>query len=105
MRGCPCPSGTAGVEPVVPDADAPITARVQESGGVILGSTVMPDWGMLSSGVSSLHGITRSPWNPRVDHGRLQLRAPEPRPPRATARSTSAPTSAARSGSRAPGWG
>lgn len=24
----------------------------------------MPDWGMLSSGVSSLSGITRSPWNP-----------------------------------------
>src|SRR5690348_5750218 len=24
----------------------------------------MPDWGMLSSGVSSLHGISRSPWNP-----------------------------------------
>ncbi len=62
--GVPMPSGTAGVEPVVPDRDAPITERVLESGGVILGSTVMPDWGMLSSGVSSLHGITRSPWNP-----------------------------------------
>ncbi len=24
----------------------------------------MPDWGMLSSGVSSLHGTTRSPWDP-----------------------------------------
>jgi aspartyl-tRNA(Asn)/glutamyl-tRNA(Gln) amidotransferase subunit A len=31
---------------------------------VVLGSTVMPDWGMLSSGVSSLHGISRSRWNP-----------------------------------------
>ncbi|MBI0311706.1 amidase [Streptomyces javensis] len=63
-RGVPMPSGNAGTEPVVPDADAPITARVLECGGVILGSTVMPDWGMLSSGVSSRHGITRSPWNP-----------------------------------------
>lgn len=62
-RGVPMPSGTAGVVPLVPEHDAPITARVLESGGVILGSTVMPDWGMLSSGVSSLHGITRSPWN------------------------------------------
>ena len=62
--GIPMHSGTAGVEPVIPDRDAPITARVLESGGVVLGSTVMPDWGMLSSGVSSLHGITRSPWNP-----------------------------------------
>lgn len=63
-RGVPMPSGNAGVQPVVPDQDAPITARVLESGGVVLGSTVMPDWGMLSSGVSSLHGITRSPWDP-----------------------------------------
>lgn len=63
-KGIPMCSGNAGVEPVVPKADAPITARIAESGGVVLGSTVMPDWGMLSSGVSSLHGITRSPWNP-----------------------------------------
>jgi aspartyl-tRNA(Asn)/glutamyl-tRNA(Gln) amidotransferase subunit A len=62
-KGVPMPSGTAGVAPTVPERDAPITARVLESGGVVLGSTVMPDWGMLSSGVSSLHGISRSPWN------------------------------------------
>ena len=63
-RGVPMPAGNAGVDPVVPDQDAPVTARVLEAGGVVLGSTVMPDWGMLSSGVSSRHGITRSPWNP-----------------------------------------
>ena len=62
--GLPMPSGNAGTEPRVADANAPITDRVLESGGVVLGSTTMPDWGMLSSGVSSLHGITRSPWNP-----------------------------------------
>lgn len=62
--GVPMPAGNAGVDPVVPVTDAPVTARVLEAGGVVLGSTVMPDWGMLSSGVSSLHGITRSPWNP-----------------------------------------
>lgn len=63
-KAIPMPVGNAGVDPVVPECDAPITARVLESGGVVLGSTVMPDWGMLSSGVSSLHGISRSPWNP-----------------------------------------
>ncbi|WP_237565366.1 amidase [Ornithinimicrobium cavernae] len=67
--GIPMPSGTAGVEAVIPDRDAPVTARVVESGGVVLGSTVMPDWGMLSSGVSSLHGVTRSPWDPRWTTG------------------------------------
>lgn len=68
-KGVPMPTGTAGVEPQVPLADAPATTRIQESGGVVLGSTVMPDWGMLSSGVSSLHGITRSPWNPTWTSG------------------------------------
>jgi len=61
--GIPMRAGNAGVEPHLPEADAPVTCRVIEAGGVVLGSTVMPDWGMLSSGVSSLHGITRSPWN------------------------------------------
>lgn len=59
--GVPMPSGTAAVTPVVPTVDAPVTARLLEAGAVVLGSTVMPDWGMLSSGVSSLHGVTRSP--------------------------------------------
>ena len=68
-RGVPMPAGTAGARPRIPSADAPVTARVQESGGVVLGSTVMPDWGMLSSGVSSRHGITRSPWNPAWSPG------------------------------------
>jgi len=36
---------------------------VREAGCVILGKTTMPDFGMLASGVSSLHGITRNPWN------------------------------------------
>jgi aspartyl-tRNA(Asn)/glutamyl-tRNA(Gln) amidotransferase subunit A len=35
---------------------------VREAGAVILGKTTMPDYGMLSSGLSSLHGVTRNPW-------------------------------------------
>ena len=71
--GVPMPAGNAGVEPVVPTRSSPVVERVEESGGVVLGSTVMPDWGMLSSGVSSLHGITRSPVGPHPDDGRLEL--------------------------------
>jgi aspartyl-tRNA(Asn)/glutamyl-tRNA(Gln) amidotransferase subunit A len=59
--GVPARGGTAGSSPVVPEEDSPIVARLLEGGAVIVGSTTMPDWGMLSSGVSSLHGITRSP--------------------------------------------
>ena len=62
--GVPMPGGTALPGPRVPAANAPITDRILEGGGVIMGSTTMPDWGMLSSCVSSLHGVTRSAWNP-----------------------------------------
>ncbi|GAA1905161.1 amidase [Lapillicoccus jejuensis] len=62
--GVPMPAGHAGADPVVPQRSSPVADRVTEAGGVVLGSTVMPDWGMLSSGVSSRHGITRSPWDP-----------------------------------------
>lgn len=67
--GVAMPSGCAAVEPVVPQRDSPVVARILESGGVIVGSTVMPDWGMLSSGVSSVHGVTRSPWDLRLTTG------------------------------------
>jgi aspartyl-tRNA(Asn)/glutamyl-tRNA(Gln) amidotransferase subunit A len=62
-RGDPAPIGTrANEEAAAQDADAPPAARVREAGAVILGKTTMPDYGMLSSGLSSLHGITRNPW-------------------------------------------
>jgi aspartyl-tRNA(Asn)/glutamyl-tRNA(Gln) amidotransferase subunit A len=62
-RGDPAPVGTRANEDVPPQrADAPAAARVREAGCVILGKTTMPDFGMLSSGVSSLHGVTRNPW-------------------------------------------
>lgn len=67
--GVPMSAGHAGAEPVVPQHSSPIADRIAESGGVVVGSTVMPDWGMLSSGVSSRHGITRSPWDHRWTTG------------------------------------
>jgi aspartyl-tRNA(Asn)/glutamyl-tRNA(Gln) amidotransferase subunit A len=62
-RGDPSPIGTRANEGTPPQpADAPPAARVREAGCVILGKTTMPDYGMLSSGLSSLHGVTRNPW-------------------------------------------
>lgn len=68
-EGRPKPSGTALPNPVVASANAPTTDRLLEAGLVVLGSTTMPDWGMLSSGVSSLHGITRGGLNPAHTSG------------------------------------
>lgn len=62
-RGHPAPIGTRANEDALPQAeDSPPAARLREAGCVILGKTTMPDYGMLSSGLSSLHGITRNPW-------------------------------------------
>src|SRR5688500_5910743 len=63
-RGDPAPIGTrAYADTPAQAADAPAAARVREAGCVMLGKTTMPDFGMLSSGLSSIHGITRNPWN------------------------------------------
>jgi aspartyl-tRNA(Asn)/glutamyl-tRNA(Gln) amidotransferase subunit A len=62
-KGVPMPLGTAAGDMTPMPADAPPSARVREAGCVLLGKTTMPDYGMLASGVSSLHGITRNPWD------------------------------------------
>ncbi len=62
-KGVPVPLGTAATELVPAAADAPPAARVCEAGAIILAKTTMPDYGMLSSGRSSFHALTRNPWN------------------------------------------
>jgi len=68
-RGTPVPLGTAA-RPLVPAADdAPSAARLREDGAVLLAKTTMPDYGMLSSGLSSFHPLTRNPWDPSKNPG------------------------------------
>src|SRR3954465_5572186 len=62
--GIPTPLGTAAAELVPATADAPVAARLREAGAVVVAKTTMPDYGMLTSGLSSLHPTTRNPWNP-----------------------------------------
>ena len=62
-RGVPMPLGTAASELNRSAVDAPPAARLRESGAVIVGKTTMPDYGMLSSGLSSFHPLTRNPWD------------------------------------------
>jgi aspartyl-tRNA(Asn)/glutamyl-tRNA(Gln) amidotransferase subunit A len=63
VKGFASPLGTAAGDMTPAAVDSPPAARVREAGCVLLGKTTMPDYGMLVSGVSSLHGITRNPWN------------------------------------------
>ena len=62
-RGTPTPLGTAATLLAPALHDAPPAARLREAGAVILGKTTMPDYGMLSSGLSSFHPLARNPWD------------------------------------------
>jgi aspartyl-tRNA(Asn)/glutamyl-tRNA(Gln) amidotransferase subunit A len=62
-KGVPVPLGAASVKLVPSAVDAPPAARLREAGAVIFSKTTMPDYGMLSSGLSSFHPLTRNPWD------------------------------------------
>src|SRR6202161_4632772 len=62
-KGVPVPLGTATTALVPAPAGSPPAARLREAGAVIFSKTTMPDYGMLSSGLSSFHPLTRNPWD------------------------------------------
>ena len=62
-KGVPVPLGAATTRLVPAAADGPPAARLREAGAVIFSKTTMPDYGMLSSGLSSFHPLTRNPWD------------------------------------------
>src|SRR6202795_4419170 len=62
-KGTPVPLGAATTKLVPAATDAPPAARLREAGAVIFSKTTMPDYGMLSSGLSSFHPLTRNPWD------------------------------------------
>ena len=72
-RGVPLPLGTAATELLPAPEDAPPAARLREAGAVFIAKTTMPDYGMLSSGLSSFHALhgrlTRNPWDLRLNPG------------------------------------
>jgi amidase len=68
-EGDPIPQGSAA-NPLLPaPRDAPAAARMRESGAILLAKTTVPDFGMLSSGLSSFHPLTRNPWNLAMNPG------------------------------------
>ena len=67
--GVPTPLGSHASILTPAPRDAPAAARLKEAGAVLVAKTTMPDFGMLTSGVSTKHGTTRSPWNPEWNPG------------------------------------
>ena len=62
-KGQPVPLGAASMPLAPAPKDAPPAARLREAGAIIFSKTTMPDYGMLSSGLSSFHPLTRNPWD------------------------------------------
>ena len=62
-RGDPVPLGTRATVLTPAVANAPPAARLFDAGAVMVCKTTMPDYGMLSSGLSSFHALARNPWD------------------------------------------
>ena len=62
-KGDPKPVGTVVSDMTPMAADAPPAARLREAGAIMFAKTTMPDYGMLSSGLSSFHPLSRNPWD------------------------------------------
>ena len=61
--GDPSPLGSTASVLVPAPQNAPPAERLAESGSVFFAKTTMPDFGMLTSSVSSFHALTRNPWD------------------------------------------
>jgi aspartyl-tRNA(Asn)/glutamyl-tRNA(Gln) amidotransferase subunit A len=68
-KGVPVPLGAATTKLVPAEVDAPPSARLREAGAIIFSKTTMPDFGMLSSGLSSFHPLARNPWDLGMNPG------------------------------------
>ena len=71
VPGAPYRLGTAATpETAVAGFEAPPAARLREAGAIAWARTTMPDYGMLSSGLSSLYPEpARNPWDTRLTPG------------------------------------
>src|SRR5258705_3757608 len=64
MAGLPTTWGVPALAQAVVPADAPVVERMRASGAIPIGRTNLPDMGLRIHTFSSLHGLTRNPWNP-----------------------------------------
>jgi amidase len=63
MAGLPTTQGVPFLAQNIAAADAPVVQRMRAAGGVPIGRTNLPDFAMRVHTDSSLHGLTRNPWN------------------------------------------
>lgn len=64
LAGTPTTWGVAGLAHARAPIDAPVVERLRAAGAIPIGRTNMPDWALRIHTDSSLHGLTRNPWDP-----------------------------------------
>jgi amidase len=63
VAGTPTTNGVVMRTDAVAGTDAPSVARMRAAGAIPIGRTNLPDLGLRVATESSLHGITKNPWN------------------------------------------
>ncbi len=53
----------------VPDADCGMVARMKAAGGIVVGKTNTPEFGLGSHSYNPVHGVTRNPFDPSLSAG------------------------------------
>src|ERR1700722_8269948 len=69
VAGLPTTWGVPALAQAVVPIDAPVVERMRAAGAIPIGRTNLPDMGLRIHTVSSLHGLTRNPWNPNRTAG------------------------------------
>lgn len=69
LEGSPTTNGVPIFADAIAPRDAPTVERMRAAGAIPFARTNLPDFGLRVSTDSSLHGLTRNPWNPDVTAG------------------------------------
>ncbi|HEY5875810.1 MAG TPA: amidase [Ilumatobacteraceae bacterium] len=69
LAGTPTTSAVVALAEAIAPIDAPQVARLRDAGAIPIGRTNLPDLGLRVHTHSSLHGLTRNPWNPHRTAG------------------------------------
>jgi amidase len=69
VAGWPCPAGSLFRKDYVPNKNAILVTRLENSGGILLGNTNTPEYLMAYETNNRLSGKTANPWNPAYSAG------------------------------------
>src|SRR4051794_3989634 len=69
LAGTPTTQAIPALAEAIASDDAPQVERLRAAGAIPLGRTNLPDFGLRVHTDSSLHGLTRNPWNPQRTRG------------------------------------